>query len=232
MTSPSGRVRVQSHADEHIHDGCRVTSSTMRTVAALFVDSRGVYAGIPDVDLWDESRDARRYAGPYPVVAHPPCTRWCRLAGLVEARWGYRRGDDDGCFAAALAAVRRWGGVLEHPAYSAAWAAYDLPRPPRTGGWVGSPEQGWSCHVEQGRYGHRAKKATWLYARGVTLPDLRWGSELDAKSQSLVSWCGNHIRSGDRRPRLGKRAASATPPLFRDVLLAAARTGYAHAGVR
>lgn len=82
-----------------------------RTVAALYVASRGCYYGLDDVEPWGlPDRDAREYAGPHPVVAHPPCTRWCRLAGLVEARWGYKRGDDGGCFAAALASVRRWGG--------------------------------------------------------------------------------------------------------------------------
>ena len=78
-------------------------------VAALFVQTNGVYYGLPDVDPWDQRRDARLYDGPHPVVAHPPCSRWCRLAGLVEARWGHKRGEDGGCFAAALAAVRRWG---------------------------------------------------------------------------------------------------------------------------
>ena len=160
----------------------------MHTIAALYVDPRGIYAGVDGIDLWDEARDARLYAGPYPVIAHPPCARWCRLAGLVEARWGHRRGDDGGCFAAALAAVRRWGGVLEHPAYSGAWAAHDLARPVRTGGWtVADFEGGWTCHVEQGRYGHRAKKATWLYAHGVEdLPSLRWGSDPDARSEAPV----------------------------------------------
>lgn len=86
-------------------------------IAALFVETGGVYFA-PGFDPWDIKRDARLYAGPHPVIAHPPCARWCRLAGLVEKRWGHKRGDDGGCFAAALAAVRRWGGVLEHPAYS------------------------------------------------------------------------------------------------------------------
>src|SRR5262245_949268 len=101
------------------------------TVVALFVATNGVYYGLPGVDPWDEERDARLYAGPHPVVAHPPCARWCRLAGLVEARWGHKRGEDGGCFASALNSVRRWGGVLEHPAYSDAWAAFRLPLPPR-----------------------------------------------------------------------------------------------------
>jgi hypothetical protein len=193
-------------------------------IAALFVDPKGAYSGIEGVDLWDEQRDARRYPGASPVVAHPPCSRWCRLAGLVEARWGHKRGEDGGCFAAALASVRRWGGVLEHPAYSDAWAAYGLPIPPRQGGWQRGLCGGWSAHVEQGRYGHPAKKATWLYAHGVTLPSLRWGSDPDSRSKSLVSWCGNHVRGDEVRPRVGKKAAAATPAEFRDVLIAMART--------
>lgn len=193
-------------------------------IAALFVHSEGVYFGLPDVDPWDERRDARRYAGPWPVVAHPPCARWCRLAGLVEARWGHRRGEDGGCFASALASVRAFGGVLEHPAYSDAWAAFLLPVPPRHGGWVMGICGGWSAHVEQGRYGHPAKKATWLYAMHVDLPSLRWGALADRESKALVSWCGNHVSSGEVRPRVGKAAAAATPLEFRDALITIARS--------
>lgn len=198
----------------------------MRTVAALFVynDPRGSYWGVPGVELWGEAEDARLYPGVHPVVAHPPCSRWCRLAGLVEARWGHKRGDDGDCFKSALDSVRRWGGVLEHPAYSDAWAAFDLPRPSRSGGWQRGMCGGWSCHVEQGRYGHPAKKATWLYAYGTKLPDLLWGPDPDQQSTALVSWCGNRVASGESRPRVGKRAASHTPEPFRDVLLETART--------
>ena len=45
-------------------------------VAALFVERDGAYYGLPNVDPWDAERDARTYAGPFPVVAHPPCERW------------------------------------------------------------------------------------------------------------------------------------------------------------
>lgn len=190
-------------------------------VAALFVETNGHYFGLPDVDPWDVNRDARGYAGPHPVVAHPPCSRWCRLAGLVEARWGHKKGEDGGCFAAALDAVRRFGGVLEHPAYSDAWKAFDLPRPKHTGGWVQGECGGWSCHVEQGHYGHLARKATWLYAHSVELPQLIWGA---AAAAALISWCGNHVKSGETRPRIGKAAAARTPPAFRDLLLAMARS--------
>lgn len=82
-------------------------------VAALYVDTDGAYAGIPGVELWDEIRDARLYGGPHPVVAHPPCQRWGRYwHGAPRKPHQYEKGDDAGCFLAALAAVRLWGGGL------------------------------------------------------------------------------------------------------------------------
>lgn len=181
----------------------------------------------PRRNPWDEGRDARKYAGPHPVIAHPPCSRWCRLAGLVEARWGHKRGDDGGCFKSALASVRKWGGVLEHPAYSSAWPAFRLPKPSRHGGWQAGVCGGWSCHVEQGRYGHPAKKATWLYAFGCELPSLRWGSELDTDSTYDVSWAGNDTKSFGKRTRLRTTDRKATPVEFRDVLIAMAESAAA-----
>lgn len=92
-------------------------------IAALYVETAGAYFGLPDVDPWDEARDARRYAGPWPVVAHPPCQRWGRFwHGSTRKPHQYELGDDGGCFAAAFDAVKRWGGVLEHPAHSRAAA--------------------------------------------------------------------------------------------------------------
>jgi hypothetical protein len=196
-------------------------------IAALFVQKNGHYFGLEGVDPWDEERDARLYSGPHAVVAHPPCARWCRLAGLVEKRWGHKKGEDGGCFEAALRAVRSFGGVLEHPAYTDAWKKFGLTRPPKEGGWVPDLSDwlpgGWVCHVEQGHYGHRARKATWLYAVGCTLPDLKWGPSV---GRALTSWCGNHVPESENRPRLGKKEASQTPLEFRDELIAMARSVY------
>lgn len=83
---------------------------------------------------------------------------------------------------------------------------------------------GWACHVEQWRYGHPAKKATWLYAFGVKPPPMKWGSVPDQHAGALVSWCGNHVASGEVRPRVGKDAASRTPIAFRDALMGIARS--------
>lgn len=195
-----------------------------RQIAALYVQERGCYIGLEGVDPWPESRDARLYAGPDPVVAHPPCSRWCALAGLVEARWGYKRGDDGGCFAAALDSVRAWGGVLEHPAFSKAWPKYNLPTPPSGGGWVRGFCGGWTCQVDQSQYGHKARKATWLYVFGTELPQLRWGRK------NGTHWVGHMARRGDGTAcigpgmRLGKSESASTPPEFRDLLISIARS--------
>jgi len=189
------------------------------TVAALYVAKGGCYFGLPDVDPWDETRDARLYAGPWPVVAHPPCARWCQLAGLVEARYPHlRKGDDGGTFAAALASVRRWGGVLEHPAFSAAWPAHDL-TPPNARGWTKTMDGGWVCEVSQAAYGHRARKLTWLYYVGTQPPPaLDWARP---RHSARLSWCANHGAS--KVKIMGHRERSASPVEFRDLLLGLAR---------
>lgn len=198
-------------------------------IAALYVATGGCYFGLEGEDPWDVERDARKYAGPYPVVAHPPCERWGRYwSGGPSARVRRKVGDDGGCFAAALAAVRRFGGVLEHPEASHAWRAHGLIAPMRGGGWsVADDHGGWTCCVEQGAYGHRARKATWLYAVGCVLPRLTWRAAGDFVR------LGEGLHSSEDRARavktgacqrLSKKQRAATPLAFRDVLLALARS--------
>lgn len=199
-------------------------------IAALFVERGGVYYGLEGVDPWDIERDARKYAGPWPVVAHPPCSRWCQLAGLVEARYGHKRGDDGGCFESALNAVRTWGGVLEHPAFSHAWPHFGL-LTPTPGQWTRSLfDPGWVAQVSQAAYGHQARKLTWLYAVTPSRPPLHWtipdathsltDPKLGRYITHQVSFCGNHGNS--HLPRMPKRAASRTPIPFRNLLLSIA----------
>lgn len=191
-------------------------------IAVLYAYADGPYAGLPGVDVWDIARDARAYRGDAPVVAHPPCSRWCQLAHVNQARYGHRVGDDGGCFESALANVRRCGGVLEHPARSYAWPAFRLPTPrPLGGGWSRDLVTGeWVCEVAQVAYGHRARKLTWLlYVGGVPPPELDWSAPA---ATAQVSWCANHGCS--ELPRIGKRQASETPVAFRDALLGIART--------
>lgn len=177
-------------------------------IAALYVETDGAYFGLPDVDPWDEARDARLYAGPWPVVARPPCSRWS-IMGLCR---GYGDGADGGCFEAALAAVRTYGGVLEHPAHTLAWRAFHLPRPARAGWTSALGDRGWTCEIDQRRYGHDARKPTWLYYVGDEPPaGLDWGrGERGAFSVDRGYGGGReHLRSR-------------TPPAMRAALIALA----------
>ncbi len=207
-------------------------TNDIAVVAALYVETNGVYYGLADVDPWDEARDARLYAGPWPVVAHPPCNKWSSLARInAKLIPGYRVGDDGGCFAAALDAVRRFGGVLEHPAGSIAWSWFHLPKPSTSSCWLQSfTDEGWVTEVRQAAYGHRATKRTWLYYVGDEPPPLDWRViEGTAQVSSF-----RHFAAGAYEPceniRVRPREASRTPLAFRDVLLDMARSaGRVHA---
>lgn len=176
-------------------------------VSALFVDRRGVYSTL-GVDCWGIDRDARLYPGSNPVVAHPPCQRWGTLGtprprGVNRAISGAPRGEDDGCFAAALLAVRTWGGVIEHPARSAAWPAFGLSAP--TGlGWIQDIDGSWSALVYQSAYGHRAPKPTWLYYVGLNPP-----APLEIAAPD----------PGGRIENMCKQERERTPPRFAEYLI-------------
>lgn len=196
-------------------------------VAALYVLDRGPYFGVDGVEPWAlPHRDARTYAGPHPVVAHPPCARWGRYATGGPSHHGrFRVGDDDGCFEAALEAVRRWGGVLEHPKDSKAWEWFCLLKP--KDGWTGPDAHGgWTVCVEQGHYGHTARKQTWLYAVGCFLPELPRSVSVATRIKHYGTAAEDKIRSRRRGAveLMTKRERAETPPRFRDLLVAMARS--------
>ena len=92
-------------------------------VAALYVDvEAGPYAGMAGVDAWGVERDAKLYRGPHPVVAHPPCGPWGKLA------WNCTK-QDPLCGPVAVAQTLQYGGVLEHPEGSTLWRHCGLPKP-------------------------------------------------------------------------------------------------------
>lgn len=200
-------------------------------VAALYVRPDGPYANREDVDAWTEERDARLYAGPWPVVAHPPCKRWGRFA----AAYRHTPGDDGGCFKAALACVREFGGVLEHPESSLAFARFNLPRPEQHGeGWVRSlfDSRGWACSVDQRLYGHATRKRTWLYWCGEGRPpalNFADGGQATPKPGETYYYVATNRRTralkaaGVAVKQLGEADRELTPPAFAQALLNLAR---------
>lgn len=181
----------------------------MRTVAALYVDPRGPYPSMPGVDCWDESRDAKLYTGPHPIVAHPPCGPWGRLRFLCKHQ-------DASCAPRAVEQVRAYGGVLEHPADSLLFRRCGIPYP-------GEPPDAWggpSWAVRQVSWGHCCVKPTWLYIVGVPASAVAGGLRTGGVATHRVT-------SGPRGPRLPtatKERRRMSPPLFAEWLVSLARS--------
>jgi hypothetical protein len=169
-------------------------------VAALYIDARGPYPKLLGANMcWDESKDARLYQGPWPVVAHPPCGPWSSMKGL------YRGGGKELALV-ALDQVRRWGGVLEHPITSGLWK---LVMP--------------TLVVEQVDWGHVARKRTGLYLSGVLSVPSRPPPGIP------THWCsGTHTPGARGKPPAGIKICSAqqrrrTPVAFAGWLIQVAR---------
>jgi hypothetical protein len=151
------------------------------------------------------------------------------------ARYGHKKGDDGGAFAAALHAVRTWGGVLEHPAFSDAWPAFDLARPVPNA-WTRCIDGGWVAEFRQLDFGHPAEKKTWLYAFGATKLPLSTSTDAaqsamvgrtwtkQAQPTARVSFCRNHDKVPSTLRRLSSKEASRTPEPFRDMLIEIAQS--------
>jgi hypothetical protein len=70
---------------------------------------------------------------------------------------------DASCGPLAVEAVRRWGGVLEHPHGSQLWPHCGLPKP----GELPDDWGGRTYEVRQVAWGHRCEKPTLLYVVGA-----------------------------------------------------------------
>jgi len=187
----------------------------VRQVAALFVRSDSTYKGMPGVDAYDIERDARRWPGGSPVVAHPPCRAWGRLHYFAKPR------DDERALGPwAVDQVREYGGVLEHPEASKLWLYCALPSP-RGGEDVFG---GWTLAITQHWFGHRADKATWLYVVGVGRGDIPVMPLQLGRAPRAVS-PGGGLRKGDPfwRPHIRKDEREHTPAALAQWLVELAR---------
>lgn len=181
---------------------------TSKTVAALFVRRDSVYKTFPGVDCWDAERDARKWLGGTPCVAHPPCRGWGRMR-----QWSHSDPAERALAPLALAFVRQWGGVLEHPAESRLWVEHGLPRP---GSFDGT---GYSMEVDQFLWGHRAEKRTWLYIVGCEPDDLPPIPEREGEP----THCVRPTKAYPRLPSITKPEREHTPRAFAEWLVELAR---------
>jgi hypothetical protein len=163
--------------------------------------------GRADVDAWTVSRDATKYAGPYPVVAHPLCGHWGRY---------YQKAHDDGRTGPiAVAQIRRFGGVLEHPRDSKLWNHCGMAYP---GGFDDS-FGGYTLAVNQHDWGHPAYKPTWLYVVGC--PSM--GLPERPKRRPRPEYEPTPGNTRGILERLSKRQRQLTPPTFAEWLIEVAK---------
>lgn len=190
------------------------------TVAALFVRDNSIYKTIPAVDAWDAVRDARAWPGGMPVVAHPPCRAWGQLRMLANPR-----PDEKELAIWAVRQVRKFGGVLEHPARSTLWPVAGLPRP-------GQRDEfgGWTLPIFQSSWGHRAEKPTFLYIVGcapgeIPAMPIALGAASHVIGASGRRRDGGRLHKGDPgwRPECGKAEREHTPAALAHWLVALAR---------
>lgn len=173
-------------------------------IAVLFARGDSHYKAIPNCDVWDIERDARRWPGGAPVVAHPPCRAWGRLRHFARPR------EDEKALALfAVRKVREFGGVLEHPAQSTLWGAAGLPAAGEVDEWGG-----WTLPITQSWFGHRAEKKTWLYIVGCAPAQIPDFPMVLGEATHTISGSGRR-RDGSRskaRPEVTKAEREHTPP--------------------
>lgn len=185
-------------------------------VAVLFARADSFYKTLPSCDVWDAERDARRWGGGMPVVAHPPCRAWGQLRALANPRH-----DEKALAPWAVEQVRRFGGVLEHPKNSTLWPVAGLPKP-------GERDEfgGWTLPIFQSWWGHKAEKATLLYIVGcepADIPDI----PLALGEPEYVCGAPGRRRDGSRlhkgdpgwRPEITKAEREHTPPALAEWLV-------------
>jgi len=162
-------------------------------------------------------RNAFYWPGGMPVVAHPPCAQWGTLRHMAR-----RDPMEKACAFAALAAVREWGGVLEHPKRSKLWPLMGLPAPGESADRCG----GWTLAVDQWWWGHEAQKSTLLYIVGVGPGDV---PELPpvppGRPPKVIGTSGRNSDGTRNRERPSMEAAERehTPPRFAEWLVELAR---------
>jgi hypothetical protein len=187
-------------------------------VAVLFARRDSIYKQIPGCDVWDADRDALRWTGGMPVVAHPPCRAWGTLRHMAKPRDGEK---DLALW--AVDQIRKFGGVLEHPKRSTLWEAANLPAPRSFDAYGG-----WTLPILQFDFGHLAEKATLLYIVGCAPAELP-SIPIALGAATHVVGTGGHRRDGARlrpgddgwRPEISKSGREHTPPPARTLAVRA-----------
>ena len=199
---PVNAYSIARNGDRIPRTGC--------TVTVLFAHADSEYKKMRGVEVYDAQRGAANWPGGTPVVAHPPCAQWGRLRELATPEAAAKA-----LGPWAVDQVRKWGGVLEHPAGSTLWQHCQLPQPGQVDKYGG-----WTLDLDQVIFGHKAQKATWLYICGIQ-PEA--APELPPPGHRPTHCITGCKSSYVKLPELSKKLRELTPPAFAEWLVGLAR---------
>ena len=126
-------------------------------IPVLFTAHNSLYNDFDIFDCYDEKRNAFTYTDRVPLIAHPPCRLFSRLRKLSSADPIEKK-----CAYFALARIRQFGGILEHPRSSTLWLNGNFKLDGSVddyGGFLRSVNLSW--------FGFPAQKKTMLYFVGI-----------------------------------------------------------------
>ena len=126
------------------------------------------------------------------------------------------RADEKALAPWAIAQIRKYGGVLEHPQGSKLWPEMGLPDPGKRDEF-----DGWTLPIHQHWWGHRAQKATKLYIVGCDPQDI---PTVPYRMDEPTHVIGDVGRAGKgNRPEVSKAEREHTPHDFAVWLVELAR---------
>lgn len=187
----------------------------MKTVAVLCARPDSIYKTLPGCDVYDAARDARTFSGSGPVVCHPPCRLWGKLATFANVENPHA---EKALAHLCVNWVRSNGGVLEHPLSSGLWESAGLPRP-----GIRDSFGGFTVAMPQKWFGHRAEKWSWFYVCGMSPADLPAIPFELGEASHVIANSPNRQGLANARPEVTKRERDATPPQLANWLIDAAR---------
>lgn len=176
-------------------------------VSVLFCCDQSPYKLLAGVDVWDKNR----YAGSNVVIAHPPCRTWGNLRTVATKA----PPEEKQLGPWAVEQVRRYHGVLEHPAGSTLFEHC---------GCTNENDPGWLLTVDQWHWGHPAAKPTTLYIIGCPPHLVPAQPKREGTPDRCISQ-GHGVRIGHPlfKSRVTQWEREATPPEFAKWLVELAR---------
>lgn len=85
----------------------------MEKIVILCAAQQSVYNYMPDVEVFNQVKDAYSFSGENRIIAHPPCQQWSRLKNFARVNMK----EKDLAFFCYEKVIEN-GGVFEHPAGS------------------------------------------------------------------------------------------------------------------